>query len=368
MLQSVAFVTNGVYWLHMPYQLVCVGDTTLDTFLKVRDATIRRNPKTKDCELCFKHGEKISVDELRQNPGGNSANVAVGAAALGVKTALYAVIGDDDIGKKIKRMINERGINTKYLSMNKGRSSNYSTIINFKGERTIFEMKYPARLSFKTFPKTKWVYLSSIKQNPKTVYGCLIRLKKTLGFKIAFNPGMFQLSHPSDDIVQFLKFVDVLILNKEEARLLCEKIPNDKSQIPNKLQTPNPKPKKAPLRAMRWTLAALHSFSNSVVFVTDGKRGAYGYDGNKFVHCGVFPVSNVKDKTGAGDAFSSGVISGLIRGVPFPWCIHWGIANSAAVLTEIGPQNGLLNYQKLKLMLAKNKIHPPTIDSGTLQS
>lgn len=344
-----------IYLPHM-YDLICVGDTTLDTFLKVHDAAVHCDLKSKSCELCFKYGEKIAVDELRQNPGGNSANVAVGTATLGVKTALYAIIGDDDVGQKVKRMIAEREVDTKYLSINKGRETNYSTIISFKGERTILEMKYPARLTFSAFPKTKWVYLSSIKQDPKSVYGSLITLKKKQGLKIAFNPGIYQLSHKSNDLLKFLPFVDVLIVNKEEAEIIVHKVECRKLKVVRNTKVVLRRAQDD--KSIHYPLSTIHSATGGLVFITDGPNGAYAFNGNHFIHCKTFPVTNVVDRTGAGDAFSSGIMAGLVYETPFPDLIRWGMTNSAAVLREIGPQNGLLDILKIRRILANVKVFP----------
>lgn len=340
----------------MSYQLVCVGDTTLDTFLKVHDAAVHCDLKSKSCEICFKYGEKIAVDELRQNPGGNSANVAVGTATLGINTALYAIIGDDDVGQKVKRMIAKRNVDTKYLYSNKGRGTNYSTIISFKGERTILEMKYPAHLTFKTFPKTEWVYLSSIKQDPKTVYEPLIHLKKNHGFRIAFNPGMYQLSYKSNDLLKFLPFVDVLIVNKEEAEIIVHKVECRKSKVIRNTKVVLRRAQDD--KSIHYPLSTIHSATGGLVFITDGANGAYGFDGRQYIHCDKFPASTIADRTGAGDAFSSGIMAGLIQSAPFPEVIRWGMANSAAVLKEIGPQNGLLNISEIRRILANVKIIP----------
>lgn len=360
------------------YDLVCVGDTTLDTFLKVHDAAVHCDLKTRECELCFRYGEKIPVEEVVQNPGGNAANVAVGTATLGVKTALYAIVGEDDIGEKVRKLIGMRGVDTKFMSINKGKGTNYSTIISFKGERTILEMKYPAKLSFTRFPKAEWVYLTSIKQEPKTVYVPLVRLKKQMGFKIAFNPGMYQLSHDSGDIVDFLRSVDVLIVNKEEAEMIVHKVESQKSKVNRNAKVVlRPASPELPLRRGedeasqrgeqaqddKEIIKGLYRIveEGGLVFVTDGERGAWGYDGMQMDHCEKFPAKSVVDRTGAGDAFSSGVVAGFVRETRFPEVIRWGMANSAAALRKVGPQNGILDNREMGEVLRKIKIRPRSL-------
>ena len=73
--------------------------------------------------------------------GGNAANVAVGLSKLGFNLGLYSLHGDDETGRIIDEKILKEGISPRFVESQKGRSS-YSTIINFKGERTILEKKY----------------------------------------------------------------------------------------------------------------------------------------------------------------------------------------------------------------------------------
>jgi rfaE bifunctional protein kinase chain/domain len=53
---------------------------------------------------------KIEADRTRETPGG-AANVAVNAAALGARVALLSVVGDDEPGRKLERLLGERRVN-----------------------------------------------------------------------------------------------------------------------------------------------------------------------------------------------------------------------------------------------------------------
>jgi rfaE bifunctional protein kinase chain/domain len=52
---------------------------------------------------------KIEADRTRETPGG-AANVAVNAAALGASVALLSVVGDDEPGRTLERLLGERRI------------------------------------------------------------------------------------------------------------------------------------------------------------------------------------------------------------------------------------------------------------------
>ena len=53
---------------------------------------------------------KIEADRTRESPGG-AANVAVNAAALGASVTLLSVIGDDEPGHTLERLLGERRVN-----------------------------------------------------------------------------------------------------------------------------------------------------------------------------------------------------------------------------------------------------------------
>jgi len=58
--------------------------------------------------------------------------------------------------------------------------------------------------------------------------------------------------------------------------------------------------------------------------------------------------------TGAGDAYATGVLAGLFYGKDLPEAMRWGAANGASVVEEIGPQKGLLSYDKMQARLKEN--------------
>jgi sugar/nucleoside kinase (ribokinase family) len=68
----------------------------------------------------------------------------------------------------------------------------------------------------------------------------------------------------------------------------------------------------------------------------------------------VFPAKLV-EMTGAGDAFATSTVAGIIHGETLQEAMRWGAANSAAVVEEIGPQKGLLSFSKLQDTLKEHK-------------
>lgn len=90
-----------------------------------------------------------------------------------------------------------------------------------------------------------------------------------------------------------------------------------------------------------------------MVVITDGPNGAYGFDGTTYQHIGIFPVP-VVERTGAGDAFSTGCLAALIQKKSLRDAMRWGTFNSASVIQKVGPQAGLLKKNEMMKLLRDN--------------
>ena len=122
----------------MSFDLISIGDVTIDNFVQIHDAEVRCNLNKTECMLCVEYGDKISVDNLVHLVAGNAANNAVGGVRLKLRSAVYANVGSDPSGKQIVDKFKQEGVSTRYVVVNEGMESNLSTVLNFKGERTIF--------------------------------------------------------------------------------------------------------------------------------------------------------------------------------------------------------------------------------------
>ena len=143
------------------YDLISVGDATIDVFIKINDAHVQCTINKESCELCLKYGDKIAVEEMQNLVAGNAANNAVGSSRLGLKTALYMNVGADESGFKIKKKLVEEKVDPIYIKVNEGMDSNYSVVLRFQGERSIFVYHQQWRYELPIMEGTKWVYYTS---------------------------------------------------------------------------------------------------------------------------------------------------------------------------------------------------------------
>ena len=84
------------------YQIVSIGDCAIDAFIRLHEASVHCDINKKNCQICFSFADKIPYETLEVIPAvGNSSNVAVGLARLGLKAAAFNAIGGDLFAKQV---------------------------------------------------------------------------------------------------------------------------------------------------------------------------------------------------------------------------------------------------------------------------
>ena len=302
------------------FDIVCVGNAKIDTFLTLHEATKNLRFLKETNELCIKFGEKITVDKAEILLGGNAANVAVGTSRLGLKTGLVAEIGIDEFAQKIINTLSSENVDTSNVVQTKGQQSSFSTIINFKKERTIFSehVKRNHNFNFENI-STQWVYLTSLGDEWKEAYDNTVSFVNNNKCILAFNPGTLQIEQGLNNIKNVLGITHVLFVNKQEA----EKILSTNSGVEELLKN-------------------LQKLGPKIVVITDGENGSYTIDDKGNISKKGIIKTEVVEKTGAGDAYSSGFISALIQDKSINDAMELGAKNSASVIGKVGAQGGLL--------------------------
>lgn len=311
------------------FDVLCIGKTTIDQFLVLNPVTLKTRLDPQTGFLSFKHGEKIEVDEVDFSLGGNATNVAIGLSRLGLSSALCSEIGDDEFSLKIHNDLEKEKIDRSFMIKSKNTPSSFSVILNYRGERTIFTRRIDRKNDF-SFDDvtTKYIFLTSLDDEWKTPYSKALTLLVKSGCKLAFNPGTIQLHHGGDLVKQILEHTDILFVNKEEAEELVwghekRKRNNDSKYI-------------------RELLVKLQKMGAKTAVITNGRLGSHSIDeyGN-FLHEGLFP-GEVVERTGAGDAYTSGFLAAILYQKSVREAMQWGAINSANVVATVGAVAGLL--------------------------
>jgi sugar/nucleoside kinase (ribokinase family) len=320
------------------FDLLTIGDASIDTFFTPLESETLCTIDKKQCLIAFTYGAKIPVKNLEFSIGGNAANNSVGTRRLGINCGIVLTLGDDSVGNMIIEKLKAEGVDLTYVIQQPGTSSNYSTIINYSGERTIFVYHAPRSYEFPVqLPIAPWVYLTSMGESFMPFYKHLTEwLKKNPSIKLAFNPGSWQMRGEFKNIQEIVSMSHIMFVNREEAEKLTG---FGKSAGKD-----------------RDLLIALNKLGPKNCVITDGGEGAFAYDSinGKFLKAGVLPV-DAYERTGAGDAFGSGCLSALIHQKPLEEALIWGTVNSASVIGYTGSQKGLLKESEIAVWLERAK-------------
>jgi sugar/nucleoside kinase (ribokinase family) len=326
-------------FLFFMFDLVSIGDAMQDIFVKLKEAEVVSSSNHLKLNLCVSFADKIPAEAIDMQVAGNAANVAVGSSRLGLKTAFYTIVGDDEAGSSIRRKLKGEKVDDSYVLTDKGKINNYSIVLSHKGERTIIIYHEPRHYKLPRFQKTQWIYLTSLGNNISkknsffTLHEQLLQYLKTRPYvHLAFNPGTYQLRMEKKLLNQVLKQVEIVFVNVEEAQSILEL--SEKTNI-------------------KKILFQLSALGPKIVVITDGANGSFAYSEGKFYTIGVFPTEMV-ERTGAGDSFAIGTLSALFYGEDLSKALRWGAVNSASVVSKVGPIPGLLTKKQMLNTLKKH--------------
>ncbi len=321
----------------MELDLVTIGDPTVDTFLKIHDAHLALKVQPDQTQLCIDYAEKIPVDEFRRVAGGNCVNAAVAAARLGLQVAVYGVTGADPEGGSILSELKGEGIDTSLMALDHRHTTNASTALVFRGERTLFVWHQPRSYHLPELPPAAWIYATSVGPRGASVSRLHEALRCHLDrhpTRLAFSPGTHQLRMGARALAPLLHMSELLLLNRHEASELTGVDGHPKA-----------------------LLEALHRLGPKTVVMTDGTRGSYAFDGDRFLRTGVLRVPLV-DRTGAGDGYGATLMAALQLGRALPVAMAWGTVQAAHVIGVFGATPGLMRRRRLQ---AAVNVHPELV-------
>ena len=318
------------------FDLISVGDTTLDVFLELEEEVKIIKDKSGVDYLGLVNAEKIPVKKLTIIPAvGNSANVAIGASRLGLKTAIYTILGEDQTGHDSIKVLKDEKVADDYITIDKKSGSNFSAVLNYKAERTILVHHEHRTYNLPKLAPAHWMYFSSLAEGHEKLHSQIPRYVKANNVKLGFNPGSFQLREGLNTMKPILRVLEVLFVNRAEAQTLVGKEPDIKKLF-----------------------AKLHKEGPKIVVITEGPKGSYASDGKHIYFLDIFPAPLV-ERTGAGDAFATGFISALANGESVKDAMRWGTISSASVIQYIGAREGLLTKKVMMATIKKNPAFQP---------
>ncbi len=309
------------------YDVVTFGSATWDLFLDLKDfQKIESEDFLTGEGLCFNLGSKVKVEDIHFFAGGGGTNTAVTFANQGLNVAYCGSVGDDFAAREIIDILEQKDVDPEIQKVEE--TTNHSVILTSEGqERTILAYRGASEsLTAEEIPwpdlKAKWFYLAPLSGALGQMTEEIINKAQKNNIKVAFNPSSSQLELKLKSI---LEKVDVLLLNQEEASQLTGISYEKEKEIFKEIDRSCP----------------------GIVVMTKGEEGVVVSDSTNLYYGDPLPA-DIEDKTGAGDAFGSGFVTGLIEAQEVEYAIQLGIANATTCLEEKGAKNGLLKGEEFR--------------------
>lgn len=262
-------------------KVLCVGTLVVDIFTEGLDSAVAPNT-----------GFKSPVSH---HPGGNVLNVAVDLSKLGINNIFCGgVSGDDMFGKMLTGYLEKHKIKSRIKTVKNGETAK-CLILGFKDKSRAFigdkgsNACYAAGEVIKLIRKIKpSIFYAGETPSLPNVESGLMRILKTAKASGAITVLDYIISSDkfNGNLLKCGQFTDVLHINDYEARLI----------------TGNKDTKKA----LKFLVKAGFKFC---IITCGGDDTVFLYNGNMY-KAGVLPVKCV-DSTGAGDAFTAGIIAKL---------------------------------------------------------
>jgi ribokinase len=334
------------------FDLVAIGDLATDAFIHLTEVGSKLNKETG--EICLKFGEKIPYESVTVVPAvGNSANAAVCASRLGLKSALVSNIGADLHGAEALQALEGNEVDTQWITRHDGLATNYHYVLWYHDDRSILvkHEEYPYILPF-DLSKPKWIYLSSLGENSLSYHQEIAKyLAANPEIKLAFQPGTFQIKLGADKLAEIYRQTEVFFCNVGEAQKILGVTDNSNA---NNVGVKNSDENKT--EEIKELLVEINKLGPKIVVITDATKGAYIYDSeeSKTYFMPAYPDQKPPiERTGAGDAFATTFVSALALGKTIPEALSWAPINSMSVVQQIGAQAGLLNRDELEKYLGE---------------
>ena len=220
-------------------------------------------------------------------------------------------------------------------------------LVSFQGDRTVLAHRganaqvSEKEVNFEAIKNSKWVYVSPLSGESNKVLDKVATFCNENNVKLAVNAGTTALKKGAKYFSKILKSAQIVVMNKEEATLVT------KIEV-----RPDTKEEKFSSEAIHpdiiKMLTTLKEGTDAIVTITDGKKGAYCFDGNKIYYCPIYQ-SKVISTLGAGDAFASTFTATIHKyNGDIEKALKFATINSASVCGHFGAQEGFLNCDELE--------------------
>lgn len=285
-----------------------------------------------------KKGETVFGRDFQQGFGGKGSNQAVIASLLGANVSMVTAVGDDVYGENWLRHYKKENINIDFVKIIENSNSGTAAIwVEEDGDNRIVitpganeDLSVAlVKEAFATLPQPN-VVLSQL-ENPQESVMEGFKRGREMGAVTLLNPA------PADTLIHgMLEYTDWLLPNETEFALLAQEMHD------------------LPLDHLFFAIKEFATRTNTNMVVTAGEKGALLYRPklDKEVQQIHTTQVDVKDSTGAGDAFCGTFAYGLSVGLEPETAIKLANAVASDSVQKLGTQTSYARGEVLEKIVA----------------
>lgn len=309
----------------------------------------------------------VQVDSFDVIWGGGEANVAVSCANYGHDAFFVTKLPFNEIGQAAVNALRRYGVHTDYISRGGERVGIYycETGASMRPSKVIYDRKGSSIAEAETcdfdFDKimkgADWFHWSGItpaisdKAAELTKLACEAAKRNglTISVDLNFRKKLWTKEKAQSIMRPLMPFVDVCIGNEEDAKLCLGFTPDADIE---KGET-NADGYKEIFKAMReeFGFKYVASTLRESYSATNNGWKALIYDGSEFYESRRYDINPIIDRVGGGDAFSAGLIHGLLTMKTQEEALEFAVAASALKQTINGDFN-LVSTEEVKALMA----------------
>jgi len=258
----------------------------------------------------------VEASVFSMQGGGSAANMLATLAAMGARTRFFGRIADDEHGRFILRSMQNLGIDTSLLSIEKGRVSPVCVlqIDELSRRRKILRSRGNVTpLSPRDLPPglLKDASMLLIDGSQPALQAAIAEKAREKGITVLLNA-----SQLSGGMGELLSLSDIVIGSERFANEL------------------------APSDELRDSLREILNLGPKIALITLGESGSVGLEGVKLVEQEALDVF-VADTSGAGDAFAGAFAYAHLAGWPLERAVPFANAAAGLVCRSIGARSAL---------------------------
>lgn len=310
---------NCAFITAQEYQVLGIGAPAMDILMRVEDEFLQgiAGDKGGSSEIDWKTFSEImkysKSNDVIIATGGSAANTIKGLASLKLKSAFFGKIGNDEMGLKFASKIKSLGVIPLLIETNVP-TTQIAALITPDGQRTLRYFLGASKelteydLTSEMFKGVKLVHIEIYAIYQGNLVEKAMKLAKQAGAAVSIDLGSFEMVKQFKSRLLDLipNYVDIVFANEDEIKALTGLDPENGCEF---LKTICP-----------------------IAVVKLGKHGCWVMSASQKFQSPGFPVSVVRDTTGAGDHFASGFLYGFLEGCSLEMCARYAnLLGSAAV-------------------------------------